>query len=259
MLQFLCIKKAFDTLDIKRKGADMKVNKEACTACGACEPYCPLGVIRIEDVAVIDQDECVECGVCFRAGVCPTDALIYEIPPYPRALRAVYSNPLLSKPVTGCAGRGTEEAKTNDVTGRFKKGRVGIGIEPGRPGTGARFRDIEKIIKAMTEIGARFEPNNPISTLIADPQTGALKPEILNEKVMSVVIECDFPIEKLKDAVDALNNVAGEVACAFSVCCVGRAEDDGSVPVEKLLKDLKVPYYINSKTTVGLGRPPAKD
>ena len=41
---------------------------------------------------------------------------------------------------TGVEGRGTEEVKTNDVSGRVKMGEVGFTIELGRPGVGVRFR-----------------------------------------------------------------------------------------------------------------------
>jgi NAD-dependent dihydropyrimidine dehydrogenase PreA subunit len=237
----------------------MRIDENLCIACEVCLPYCPLGVISMKgDIAVIDREECVECGACFRSQVCPVDAFVDEESPYPRSIRANFSNPLLSKPVTGLAGRGTEEMKTNDVTGRFKKGRVGLGIEPGRPGTGARFRDVEKITKAMAKLGAHFEPQNPISSLMTNVKTGELRKEILNEKVMSCVIECDFPAEQMTVALKALEEVAKQVDCAFSIACIGKAESDGFVPVEKMLKDLKVPYYINSKNNVGLGRPLAE-
>lgn len=236
----------------------MRIDRDTCIACEACVPYCPMGAIKMNNIAVIDQDECVDCGVCLRSGICPVECFIDEPAPWPRAVRANFSNPLLPKPITGVAGRGTEEMKTNDVTGRFKKGRVGIGIEPGRPGTGARFRDIDKITRAMAKLGAHFEPKNPLTSLIEDLSTGKIKEEILNEKVMSCVIECDFPIEKLKEVLASLDEVAKEVDCVFSIDCIGRAEPDGSVPVEKILKEAGIPYYINSKTNVGLGRPLAE-
>ena len=39
---------------------------------------------------------------------------------------------------TGVHGRGTEEVKTNDVSGRVQVGEVGFTIEFGRPSTGCR-------------------------------------------------------------------------------------------------------------------------
>ena len=232
----------------------MRIDANLCIACGDCLPQCPLGVIKMDTVAVILRDECVECGACLRSAVCPVDAFVDESAERP--FRAGFSNPLPAKP-TGIAGRGTEEMKTNDVTGRFKKGRIGIAIEPGRPGTGARFYDIDKLTRAMAKMGAHFEPKNPLTSLM-DVKTGKIREDILNEKIMSAVIECDFPAEKLKEAINALDKLGGEVDCVFSIACIGLAEPDGSVPVEKILKKLGVPYYPNGKTNLGLGRPLAE-
>ena len=130
----------------------MIINEEKCTGCEACIPYCPVAAIsiypamnRIGKVAKIDFDECVECAECQKSGICPVDA--HEMQPleWPRTLRELWSNPLGVFPWTGIGGRGTQEMKTNDVTGRFADHQVGFGIELGRPGIGARLRDAEKV------------------------------------------------------------------------------------------------------------------
>ena len=233
----------------------MRIDEETCIACELCVPYCPMGAIRMDDVAVIDQDECVDCGVCLRAGVCPVDCIIFEPAPWPRSLRAVFSDPTTEHKETGIAGRGTEEMKTNEVTGRFKRGWVGMGLEFGRPGTGTRFRDVEKATQALAKLGVEFEPKNPVTFLIEDVKTGKIKEEVLDEKVLSAIIECIFPIEKLEDILTAVKEVSKEVDTVFSVECINRAEPDGSFPLEKVLADLGIPHYINGKQNVGLGRP----
>ncbi|MCO5761281.1 MAG: hypothetical protein NHG36_07190, partial [Chromatiaceae bacterium] len=91
--------------------------------------------------------------------------------------------PVYTHKGTDIPGRGTEEMKTNDVTGRFKDGFIGIGLEFGRPGIGTRFREAEKAIKKLVPLGIHLEPNNPLTQLIANPRTGELNPEILDEKV----------------------------------------------------------------------------
>ncbi|MBA4421706.1 MAG: (4Fe-4S)-binding protein, partial [Syntrophus sp. (in: bacteria)] len=54
----------------------MKIDSEKCIACLECIDFCPMNCMTEKDECVtIDQDECVECGVCLRAGVCPTDAI----------------------------------------------------------------------------------------------------------------------------------------------------------------------------------------
>jgi len=236
----------------------LRIDEDSCIACGLCVPYCPMGAISMDNIAVIDQDECVDCGVCLRSKVCPVDAFIYEPAPWPRSVRAVFSDPTTEHKETRVSGRGTEEMKTNDVTGRFKRGWVGIGIELGRPGIGTRFHDVDKIAQAMAKLGAQFEPKNPVTFFMEDVNTGKLKDEVLDEKVMSAIIECLFPIDKMKDVLIALREVAREVDTVFSVDCINVVEPDGSLPMDKVLSELGIPRYINGKTNVGLGRALAK-
>ena len=133
-----------------------------------------------------------------------------------------------------------------------------MGCEVGRPGVGTRFHDVEKISRVLAGQGVKFEPQNPLTFLMEDVKTGKLKEDILDEKVLSAIIECLFPIEKLKDVLTALKEVAKEVDTVFSVECINRAEADGSYPLEKILKEAGIPYYINGKQNIGLGRPLAE-
>lgn len=233
----------------------MKIDGDMCIACELCVPYCPMEAISMDDVAVIDQEECVDCGVCLRSGVCPVDCIIFEPAPWPRSLRATFSNPRTAHKETKVAGRGTEEMKTNDVTGKFKRGWVGMGCEFGRPGIGTRFRDMDKVTQVLAKLGVEFEPKNPVTFLMEDVKTGKIKEEVLNEKVLSAIIEYLFPIDKFKDIINALKEVSKEVDTVFSVEVINRADPDGSYPLRKLLDDLGIPYYINGKQCVGLGRP----
>ena len=106
----------------------MQIDKETCIGCEECHPYCPVGAIStIEcedgDVSEIDQAECVECGSCFkRSGVCPVDAVYMPKLEWPRSVREPFSNPDAKHPSTTGQGRGTEEMKTNEVTGRYRFG-----------------------------------------------------------------------------------------------------------------------------------------
>jgi len=236
----------------------VKIDEASCAGCGECVPYCTMGAIRLDEVAVIDQDECVDCGACLRSGVCPTDCITYEPAPWPRALRAAFSDPGSAHPDTGIIGRGTTEMKTNDVTGIYKSGWVGIGIELGRPCLGTNFRDVEKVAQAMAKLGAQFASKNPLTFLMEDKSTGKLKAEVLDEKALSAIVECLFPLEKLPDVLTSLKDVSKDVDTVFTVECISRCEPDGSIPAERMLSDSGVPYYINGKTNVGLGRPRAE-
>jgi len=236
----------------------MKIDPELCIACEACLPYCPMAAISMkDDVAAIDEDECVDCGVCLKSGCCPVDAFVFEPAPWPRSLRSTFSDPRTEHKETKIAGRGTEEMKTNDVTGRFQHGWVGMGCEFGRPGIGTRFRDVDKVAQVLAKHGVEFEAKNPVTFLMEDPKTGKIREDVLNEKVLSGIIECLFPIEKFEEIMNALKEVSKEVDTVFSVEVINRADPDGSYPLRKMLDKMGVPYYINGKQNVGLGKPVA--
>jgi len=236
----------------------MKIKREDCTACELCLPYCPMGAIQMHDVAVIDADGCVECGVCFRAGVCPSNCFMEEVHPWPRSVRATFSNPLSEHKETRVPGRGTEEMKTNDVTGVYKKGLVGMTAEMGRPGVGTRFRDVEKVAQALAQAGVKFAAQNPVTYLMVDQTTGRLNPEVLDEKVLSAMIECLVPEEKIPAVIQKLKGVAGKIGTVFSLDIITRLPPDGSLPWEKVFSELGVRVSINGKNNLGLGRPLAE-
>ncbi|NLJ34171.1 MAG: 4Fe-4S binding protein [Firmicutes bacterium] len=234
----------------------MIINKEKCIGCGDCVPYCVMGAISLSgEFATIDLHECVECGVCIRADVCPVDAIEQQPLEWPRSLRSFFSDPTAKHPDTGLAGRGTAEMKTNDVTGRFKSGEVGVGIELGRPGLGTWFTDVEKVAMAIAPLGLQWEPENPTTPLIVDKSTGKLQDDVLNEKALSAILEFIMPSEKLEELLKALDKVAKEIDTVFSLEIITKVEPDGSMPNIEKAMELGYEPMPNPKVNVGLGRP----
>ena len=87
-----------------------------------------------------------------------------------------------------------------------------------------------------------------------DPKTGKLREDVLGEKVLSCVVEVLFPIGRLEEALNGLKDVTKAVDTVVSVCCINRAEPDGSYPLRQKLDELGIPYYINGKQNAGLGK-----
>ena len=234
----------------------MKIDQDLCIGCGQCVPYCPVGaIIEDDDKSDIDLDECAECGNCLRIANCPVDAIYQQELAWPRTVRSILSDPLTVAEESGISGRGTEEMKTNEVTGRFKLGTVGIGIEVGRPVTGARFYDVEKIAQAVAALGVEFEAVNPTTSLMSDPGTGKFKDDVLNEKVLSAILEFAVQPEQLPDLFDALEKVSKDIDAVFSLDVATRIAPDGSVPTDPYIEKSGLWIAPNGKTNVGLGKP----
>ena len=134
-----------------------------------------------------------------------------------------------------------------------------MGVELGRPGTGARFRDVEKVTRAVSRHGVDFAAKNPVTSLMADPKTGKIVEEVLDEKVLSAIVEFTVPVEVLPSVLETLRGVSAEIDTVFSLDLISRVEPDGTVPAAGLLEALGASPSVNGKTNVGLGRPLAEE
>ena len=264
----------------------MYINPNKCVACGNCTYVCPMGAIYIHPEskrATVDRDECVECYSCYNGlsqehlnptlvrfvrkifamgrirfdpepDVCPTAAFEPDKLEWPRVVRRAFSDPRVPHESTGIEGRGTEEVKTNDISGRVKVGEVGFTIEFGRPGVGARFHEIERMSTALAEIGVSFEKKNPVTTLMTDQKTGQIREDILNEKVMSAILEIKTTVDMVEKVLAVVKDVEKRidtvVAVGVGTRCDENGEDHVIAPIlERLGYDLQ-----RAKTNIGLGR-----
>src|SRR5438270_1471562 len=202
-----------------------------------------MGAIYIDPVirrATINRDECVECYSCFNGlsqehlnptmvrtvrnvfkmlrlrfdpepDVCPTAAFEPDELVWPRVVRRAFSDPRATHESTGVQGRGTEEVKTNDVTDRVKRGEVGFTIEFGRPGVGVWFRDIQVMTQALAAAKVPFEKKNPLTLLMSDVSTGALREDILDEKILSAIVEIKVPVSRTEEIVQLVHEVEKDI------------------------------------------------
>lgn len=264
----------------------MKINPKKCVACGNCTYVCPMGAIYIDPSlkrATINRDECVECFSCYNGlsqehlnptmvrtmrkvfqtlrlrfdpepDVCPTAAFEPEELVWPRVVRRAFSDPRVPHESTGIEGRGTEEVKTNDISGRVQVGEVGFTIEFGRPGVGVWFRDIQKICWALAKAGVAFEKKNPITSLMSDVATGTLREDILGEKILSAIVEIKVPVARTEEIIRLVWEVEKQVdtvvAIGVGTRCDASGEDEVVAPIlERLGYNLA-----RAKTNIGLGR-----
>lgn len=264
----------------------MKINPQKCVACGNCTYVCPMGAIYIDQKihrATINRDECVECYACFNElsqehlnpvfvravrkvfqtmrlrfdpepDVCPTAAFEPDELAWPRMVRRAFSDPRVPHESTGVHGRGTEEVKTNDVSGRVNVGEVGFTIEFGRPGVGVRFRDIQKMCTALAHAGVAFEKKNPVTSLMTDVATGAIREDILDEKVLSAIVEIKVSIAPAEEIIRLVWDVEKQIEAVVALGVGVRCDQDGEENVVAPILE-KLGYKLErAKTNIGLGR-----
>ena len=264
----------------------MTINPRKCVACGNCTYVCPMGAIYIDPEikrAVINRDECVECHACYNGmsqehlnptmvrtirrifqmmrvrfdpepDVCPTAAFEPDELTWPRVVRRAFSDPRVPHESTGVEGRGTEEVKTNDVTGRVQVGEVGFTIEFGRPGVGVWMREIQEMCSALAGAGVSFEKKNPVTSLMTNVSTGALREDILNEKVLSAIVEIKTAAERTEEIIRLVWEVEKRLDTVIAIGVGTRCDADGEERVIAPILE-KLGYRLErAKTNVGLGR-----
>jgi ferredoxin len=264
----------------------MKINPDKCVACGNCIYVCPVGAIYVDPAikrATVDRNECVECYACYyglsterlnpvmvrsirklfqiarlrfdpEPDICPTSAFEPEDLQWPRVVRRAFSDPRATHESTGVQGRGTEEVKTNDVTNRVQRGEVGFTIEFGRPGVGVRFHDIQKMTQALAKANVPFEKRNPLTLLMSDVATGALREDILDEKILSAIVEIKVPVERTEEIIELVHSMEKEIDSVVSLGVGTRCDENGEENVvAPILKRLGY-TLVRAKTNTGLGR-----
>ena len=264
----------------------MKISTDRCVACGNCTYVCPMGAIYIDPEirrATIERDECVECYACYNGmsqehlnptvvrairrifqflrlrfepepDVCPTAAFEPEDLAWPRIVRRAFSDPRVPHESTGVEGRGTEEVKTNDVSGRIDIGEIGFTIEFGRPGVGVRFWEIQKMTRTLAKAGIAFEAKNPVTTLLTDLATGDIREEILDEKIMSAIVEIKAPVERAEQVIHMVWEVEKQIDTVVALGVGVRCDQDGEEEtVAPVLESLGYSLQ-RAKTNSGLGR-----
>jgi ferredoxin len=266
----------------------MQIDHGKCVGCGNCIPVCPMGAIAIDprlNRATVTLDECVECYACYRGmskehlnptlvrtirgllkhlrlrfdpepDVCPTDALTPQELTWPRVVRRAFSDPLVPHEATGVHGRGTEEVKTNDVTGRVGEGEAGFTIEFGRPGVGVRFREIQRVTTALAALPITFERKNPVFNLMRDPGAGLIREDILDEKVLSAIVELKTGLAHVPEVLRVVDEIAPTLGTIVSIGVATRCDLQGNDGLEPVLRREGQVFY-RAKTNLGLGRRPA--
>ena len=262
----------------------MQIDKSKCVGCANCVPVCPMGAIYIgpDKLAEINQDECVECHTCYRGlsvenlpptitrflrrclaavglrfqpepDICPTGAFVPDELTWPRIVRRAFSDPQVPHESTGIHGRGTAEVKTNDVTGRVKEGEAGFVVELGRPGVGVHFREVDKVARTLAANGVVFESENPVTSLMTDVANGIICEDVLDEKVLSCIIETKINLDRVPEMLEVIKELAPSLDTVVSIGVSTRCNAQGEEPLKEMLAGQGYDAW-RAKVNLGMGR-----
>jgi len=262
----------------------MKIDRKKCVGCANCAPVCPMGAIYIDEkgFAEINEEACVECHYCFRGlsvenlppwpvryirrllaavnlrfqpepDICPTGAFDPDELSWPRIIRRAFSDPQVPHESTNMAGRGTAEAKTNDVTNRIKEGEAGFVVELGRPGVGVYFKEVDRVTRLLAEKGVMFEKENPVTSLMNDPDKGRIREDVFGEKVLSCIIESKIGLNKVPDILGAIKALVPSLDTVVSLGVSTRCNGSGDDPLREILKEMGYDTW-RAKINLGMGR-----
>ena len=126
-------------------------------------------------------------------------------------------------------------------------------VEFGRPGIGVLFKEVQKATRVLAVAGARFEEGNPVTQMMTNPTTGDIREDVLDEKVLSCIVELTTTIQ---DTVHTLNIIKEVCKAAETVVSIGVStvcDENGSEPLRDILTQQG--YETGwGKLNLGLGR-----
>jgi hypothetical protein len=87
-----------------------------------------------------------------------------------------------------------------------------------------------------------------------DKDTGEMLDDVKNVRILTAVIECSAPQEKMKDVLATLKKVSNKIDTVFSLNVIGFVGKDGEIPLINKLREAGFNPAPNGKVNLGLGR-----
>jgi len=99
-----------------------------------------------------------------------------------------------------------------------------------------------------------FEKKNPFTLLMSDVATGTLRPDVLDEKVLSAIVEIKVKVEQTQQIIELVREVEKGVDTVVALGVGTRCDENGE---ERLVAPIleSMGYKLErAKTNMGLGR-----
>jgi hypothetical protein len=108
--------------------------------------------------------------------------------------------------------------------------------------------------KALAEANVAFETRNPLTLLMSDISTGTLREDVLEEKVLSAIVEIKVKVDRTEEILTLVREVEKEIDTVVALGVGTRCDENGEENVlAPILK--RFGYKLErAKTNTGLGR-----
>ncbi|MEJ2058337.1 MAG: 4Fe-4S binding protein [Desulfofustis sp.] len=202
----------------------MKIDKDKCVGCANCVPVCPVGAIYIADdkLSEINPETCVECHNCFRS-LSPE-----HLPPgVTRLIRKILK-------AISLRFQPAPDVCPTDAIVHY-------------------FRDVQTVTSTLAAEGVTFESGNPVTQLMSDVQTGFIREDLLDEKVLSCIVEVTVPLDETVRHLDLVKRISRSVETVISIGVSTVCDEDGGDPLREIL--LNQGFELGwGKMNLGFGR-----
>jgi len=107
---------------------------------------------------------------------------------------------------------------------------------------------------ALAKAGVAFEKKNPFTLLMSDVTTGTLREDVLDEKVLSAIVEIKVKVEQTQQIIELVREVEKDIDTVVALGVGTRCDENGEeLLVAPILERLG--YKLErAKTNMGLGR-----
>jgi hypothetical protein len=107
---------------------------------------------------------------------------------------------------------------------------------------------------ALAQAGVAFEKKNPVTSLMSDVATGTIREDILDEKVLSAIVEIKVPVARAEEIVRLVWQVEKQIETVVALGVGVRCDEQGEENIVGPMLE-KLGYKLErAKTNIGLGR-----
>jgi len=112
----------------------------------------------------------------------------------------------------------------------------------------------ERLQKFLAQAGVAFEKRNPITSLMSDVSTGTIREDILDEKVLSAIVEIKVVVDRAEEIIRLVWAVEKRLDTVVSIGAGVRCDAEGRETVVAPILE-RLGYHLErAKTNIGLGR-----